>query len=169
LLPVTTASEFSLLQVSPTDFEDIVAFLVEWDRNYEGENANTFDLDGGMVEVLQFLLTGSSDTARTWFADSKLLVSEVLVPEYGDVLLIDALAGGTWLKSLRSQGLVACYLAANQVQKVAEGLARIAQENLEHCWDALNQFARAERRRVIGSLEKLQPRPRRTHLIQPKS
>jgi hypothetical protein len=152
------SSEFSLLRVSPADFEDIDAFLVDWDRNYQGENANTFDLDGGMVEVLHFLLTGSSDTAGTWFTDSTLLVSEVLVPEYGDVLLIDALAGGNRLKSLHSQGLVACYLAPIQVQKVAEGLAKIAQENLEQRWNALNQLARAERRRVVGSLEKLQPR-----------
>lgn len=147
--------EFSLLQVSPADLEDIDAFLVKWNEEYNAE-LDTFILQGGTVEVLHFLLTASFDLEQTWFEDSTQLVSEVSLAEYGDILLVNVLAGGTWLKSLaRSQSLIACYLTVNQVREVAKALSRIAQEDLAERWDALNQIAKAERKKVIGRLTKL--------------
>jgi hypothetical protein len=147
--------EFSLLQVSHTDIEDINAFLIKWSDEYNPD-LDPFILQGGSVEVLHFLLTASFDLEQTWFEDSKQLISEVSIPEYGDILLVNVLAGGTWLKTLSgSPGLVACYLTVNQVREVAKGLCRIAEEDLAARWDALNQIAKAERKRAIGRLTKL--------------
>lgn len=157
--------EVSLLSVSADELENIDRYLINWDRNYGGESDTTFDLDGAIVQVVHFLLSGSSDIANTWSADSKQLISEVFLPNYGDTVLVDALAGGTWLKSLHSQGLVATCLSISQVQEVAQGLAKITQENLELRWDALNQRARSDRLKVIGSLEELLPDPKRLEQV----
>ncbi|AFY45324.1 DUF1877 family protein [Nostoc sp. PCC 7107] len=149
--------ELSRIKVNYDIFNNIESFLIQWADNYDGEADDSLEVNNGFPEVLYFLLTGSKDISAAWFSDSKFLVQEILIPNYGNVLLVDALAGGKCLKSLRSHGLIATYLTFEQVQEVAQALSKIAQEDLASRWDALNIFASAERRKIIGSLEKLQP------------
>ncbi|OUL21761.1 hypothetical protein BV372_31180 [Nostoc sp. T09] len=153
--------ELSLLKIDYDKLNDIESKLIQWDENYEGEADDSFSLENGLTEVLYFLLTGLTDFSAAWFSESKFLVDEIAIPNYGNVLLVDALAGGTWLKSLRSHGLIASFLTVEQVKEVAQALSQIAQEDLVSRWDALTQFASAERRKIIGGLEKLQPNFRR--------
>ncbi len=144
------------MQVSPNDLEDVETFLVQWDEGYESEEVDSFDLDGGMVEALYFFLTASSDLEGSWFDDSQSLVRKVVVPEHEDVLLVDVFAGGTRLKSLHSEGLVANYLTVQQVEEAAERLSRIAQEDLGRRWEALKLISEAEKRQILGSLSPAQ-------------
>ncbi|MBD2297797.1 DUF1877 family protein [Nostoc sp. FACHB-87] len=149
--------ELSLIKVNYKTLHDIESFLIQWNDNYDGETHESFEVNNGLPEVLSFLLTGSTDISAAWFSDSPFLVQEISIPNYGNLLLVDALAGGICLKSLRSHGLVAICLTVEQVQEVAQALSKISQEDLASRWDALNLFANAERRKIIGGLEKLQP------------
>ncbi|ALF51981.1 hypothetical protein ACX27_02490 [Nostoc piscinale CENA21] len=149
--------ELSLIKVNYDILNNIESFLIQWAEKYDGGIDDSFEVNNGFPEVLYFLLTGSTDISAAWFSDSKFLVQEISIPNYGNVLLVDALAGGKCLKSLRSHGLIATCLTVEQVQEVAQALSKIAQEDLASRWDALNIFASAERRKIIGSLEKLQP------------
>ncbi|MDZ7965744.1 MAG: DUF1877 family protein [Nostoc sp. DedSLP03] len=154
--------ELNLLKIDYDKLNDIESKLIQWNENYEGEADDSFSLENGLTEILYFLLTGSTDFSAAWFSESKFLVNEISIPNYGNVLLVDALAGGKWLKSLRSHGLIASFLTVEQVKELAQALSQIAQEDLVSRWNALTQFASAERRKIIGGLEKLQPNFRRS-------
>jgi hypothetical protein len=156
--------ELSLFQISTAELGDIESFLArkyeryeKYDDEYDNENIDCLELQGGLVEVLHFLLTSSSDFSGDWFSHSKQVVKELPILESEKNLVsIDALAGGTWLKPRD-----VCYLAPDQVQEIAQALSRMSQENLEIRWDLLSQFHSSERRKVIGNLERLQNNSKR--------
>ena len=141
-----------LAQTNVAVLDDIEAFLAHRNKRCDDQNSKSLEIQGELVEVLHFLLTGSSDFVAAWFDNSEPSIKELPLPESGKCLiLVDALASGVWLKPSD-----ACYLTPDKVQDITQALSRLSQENLETRWDSLNEFYSSNRRRVIGDLERLQ-------------
>jgi Domain of unknown function (DUF1877) len=144
------SAEISLLQINSSIPQDIESFLIEWDEEYEDGDPNSFDILGGFVEILHYLLIGSPNTAKAWFNPSNStattpLVEEVWIPDYGATLLVNCLAAGVWLSSLsQSHSIVASFLTNSQVQEIAEALSRIRHEDLESRWNNLHKLNRGQ-------------------------